>query len=87
MKRVLQKKHFDRAVKQSWSVNTCIIAQLAIDNGDLNCTHDSIPYDRRPYNTAEAGRIMGIFDRNFQACGDENQPVLQELRASLPITL
>lgn len=95
MSKLLLKEHFDRAVRRGWRTDTCIIAQLAKDNGDIVGAgiNRQIRMDKKsgvyvkPYGSDKARDIMKTFDRWFGEPGDEKKPPLQELRRSLPIEL
>lgn len=79
---------FDNAVKQEWSVHTCIVSQFGLRRG-LKHGEDN----RSAIGTLlakkcrELGEIQWTFDTNFRKPGDEKKPELQALRASLPITI
>lgn len=91
----ITKEDFDKAVKQPFSVNTCIVAQAALrefgkplyrprpdeDGYDTGGSLEFVPY------LAAQNKVMRVFDKHFRNPGDENKPELQALRASLQITI
>ncbi len=73
------KKDFDAAVSDTWNPYTCLIASAAKRAGvDM---WDIIEASKK------AGKAMNAFDENFYEPGDEKEPAMRKLRASLPITV
>lgn len=72
------KKDFDQATKQGWSPFTCVLAQTA-----KRC--DIMIETFLPFSNKRAEEIRSVFDNHFFKPGDENKPILQKLRESLPV--
>lgn len=92
---LVEKRHFDAAVKQKWATHTCLIAQVAKENDDLVEDFEGHAQIRSaaggpgagyamPYESTRACQLMRVFDLHFQKPGDEMKPELQALRDSLP---
>lgn len=83
---------FDEAVKQNWSVRTCLIAKAGERQNIPLYVPDGPPRVRNQIfwqkNLKEkCDPLMYIFDNNFQRPGDEKRPALQLLRAKLPVSV
>ncbi len=85
----IYKRHFDRAVKQAWSKDTCILAQCALDNSSTLLSKIGVltVIGKELYKNNKSHRIMSIFDHYFWNPGDEKKRELQELRESLPTSI
>ena len=92
MKVIITQEDFDNAIKCSWAVATCILAQTA-KRLKIGNTFEPIPGSKlpggylEPFNSKEARRVRKEFDKYFNQPGDEDQPELIELRNSLPVEL
>lgn len=84
MKYSIEKIDFDKAVKQPWSPETCVTAQVDRRlNGFTNMCRRWQLYDESPMMK----EVQQSFDKHFRKPGDETKPELVALRASLPIEI
>ena len=80
------KADFDKAIKQPWGLDTCIIAQFYKRTGRNTDLASSICRISK-----KGGKIQEIFDTNhtvsdhFRTATKESKRELKKLRASLPI--
>ena len=84
-KNYITKGDFDKAVKQRWQTNTCVVAQYLIrTQGKSTGEQTSSLWRECPKVTP----IQDIFDVGFYQPGDEKKnPSLIKLRKSLPIKI
>lgn len=78
------KRDFDEAVKQPFSVGTCLIAQFAIRNG-IELQHGDACWLASEIGVRTT--LMATFDKHFLEPKDKNKRELQALRAQLPVTV
>lgn len=87
MKIKILKRHFDRAVAQPWTPESCILAQAA---GEAGAGLSGLQMSQR---SEDADNIMTTFDRFYHESNREVEGVdvsdtgLAILRAALPITV
>lgn len=94
----ITKRDFDKAVKQKWSTESCILFQTAMrvfnlplhlnlkdENQKQNANLYSDGNTLLQFTCSSAQEAMEVFDRFFKLPGDEKRTELQALRASLPI--
>lgn len=82
----IKPEHFDAAVKQDWSVHTCLNSQAA-DGAGFLATSQGASGTELALKSQVAAKLQNIFDLNFEHPGDETKPELVALRASLPISV
>lgn len=88
MKYTIEKIDFDKAVKHSWSPETCLFSQSALRLGYRPTCHSAGAELLSALHWPKPLLDMrNLFDCHFGKPGDENKPELIAIRASLPIEI